>query len=248
MGSNTDRDWVQILVAPVLISVVAAVIAFALNGAQDERQNAREEQRAEIERQIEENRAQDAAVQAYLSQMSKLMTEEDLRTSKLSSEVRTLAHARTMMVISRLDQSRKTEVLRFLEEAQLVQCVGEEQVGGEQVKCVPPYPLKSVGGEQPIIGLDNADLSGVQLVGVRLMYAHLNNTDLSKAHLAHADLNHAGLVGANLRHSDLYNADLTGADLTGADLHFATGITNEELEEKARSLEGAIMPDGSQHP
>ena len=42
-------------------------------------------------------------------------------------------------------------------------------------------------------------------------------------------------------------ANLTGADLSRADLTGAKGITIEELEKQAKSLKGAIMPDGKMY-
>jgi hypothetical protein len=80
-----------------------------------------ENQRAEAERKLAEQRAQDVALQAYLDQMSNLLLEKDLRNSEEDSEVRTLARARTLTVLGRLDPSRKTAVLEFLVEAELVQ-------------------------------------------------------------------------------------------------------------------------------
>jgi hypothetical protein len=41
--------------------------------------------------------------------------------------------------------------------------------------------------------------------------------------------------------------DLREADLRGANLFSAEGITNEELEQQAASLEGATMPDGQKY-
>jgi hypothetical protein len=76
-----------------------------------------ENRRAEAERELAEQRAQDEALQAYLSQMSSLLLDKDLRTSEEDSEVRTLARARTLTVLGRLDPSRKTAVTRFLSEA-----------------------------------------------------------------------------------------------------------------------------------
>jgi uncharacterized protein YjbI with pentapeptide repeats len=55
-------------------------------------------------------------------------------------------------------------------------------------------------------------------------------------------LSEADLSGANLS-----GADLSGADLSGADLSGAQGVTEEELEEQAKTLEGATMPKGSIH-
>jgi hypothetical protein len=41
--------------------------------------------------------------------------------------------------------------------------------------------------------------------------------------------------------------NLSGATLTRADLSNATGITNDELEQQAKSLEGATMPNGQKY-
>jgi hypothetical protein len=65
---------------------------------------------------VENQRAQDAALQAYLDQMSQLLLDEGrpLRQPKEGDEVRTLARARTLTVLPRLDGERKASVVRFL--------------------------------------------------------------------------------------------------------------------------------------
>lgn len=89
-------------------------------------------------------------------------------------------------------------------------------------------------------GLNSADLRG----------CCLNGADLSDADLSRANLNVGDLVGANLRGANLGRAKLVGANLSEADLSQAdlsgTLITQVELE-KAKSLEGAILPDGTKH-
>jgi len=57
----------------------------------------------------------------------------------------------------------------------------------------------------------------------------------------------ADLTGALLSGADLTNADLTGADLSEANLSGARGISDEELEQQAKSLEGATMPNGQKY-
>src|SRR3712207_6681727 len=84
-----------------------------------------EDQRAEAERELAEQRAQDEALQAYLSQIGSLLLEKDLRASEKDSEVRILARARTLTVLGRLDRSHKTAVIQLLVEAGLVQGVEE---------------------------------------------------------------------------------------------------------------------------
>jgi predicted YcjX-like family ATPase len=63
------------------------------------------------------------AMSAYLDQMSSLLLERDLRESEEDSEVRTLARARTLAVLSGLDRRRKTAVMHFLVEEALIQSV-----------------------------------------------------------------------------------------------------------------------------
>jgi uncharacterized protein YjbI with pentapeptide repeats len=85
--------------------------------------------------------------------------------------------------------------------------------------------------------LPNADLSGANLIGANLSDANLFSADLSDANLIGADLSRAVLDNANLSNAVLDNANLGGAD----------GITNEELEQQALSLEGADMPNGQKY-
>jgi ribosomal protein L9 len=91
-----------------------ALVTVVFTWQQDTRQQQIETQRAEAERKLAENRAQDEALQAYLDQMNNLLLEHNLRNSKEYSGVRTLARARTLTVLRRLDPSRKSAVMQFL--------------------------------------------------------------------------------------------------------------------------------------
>jgi len=94
--------------------------------------------------------------------------------------------------------------------------------------------------------LGNANLSAAELIIADLSKALLSKADLRGADLRGADLNLANLSGAYLGGADLSGADLSGADLSGADLSGAKGTTTEQLD-KAKSLQGATMPDGTKH-
>jgi uncharacterized protein YjbI with pentapeptide repeats len=99
--------------------------------------------------------------------------------------------------------------------------------------------------------LRGADLSGVHpsgvnLSGANLSNANLSNVDLSDVDLSAVNLSNANLSNAKLSRANLPGADLSGANLSGVDLSGAKGITDEQLG-KAKTLEGAIMPDGSEH-
>jgi multidrug efflux pump subunit AcrA (membrane-fusion protein) len=130
LGHRTIWDWVNLLILPIVL----AVGGYWFTAEQDARQQRIEDrraqqaqkienQRAKAERKLAQQRAQDEALQAYLDQMGSLLLEKDLRASEEGSEVRTLARARTLTVLGRLDPSRKTAVMQFLLEAELVQRV-----------------------------------------------------------------------------------------------------------------------------
>jgi Pentapeptide repeats (8 copies) len=176
-ADKTLWEWLQLLGA-LAIPVVLAIAGFWFTSQQEARQQRIEDQRAqqaqkienqraEAERELAEQRAQDEALQAYLDQMGSLLLERDLRTSEEDSEVRTLARARTLTVLERLDPSRKKALMQFLVEAELVQ---------------------RVDGREPIISLlgatlSDADLFDANLSGADLSGASLSYTDLSKADL-----------------------------------------------------------------
>lgn len=91
--------------------------------------------------------------------------------------------------------------------------------------------------------LIRADLSGADLSGAKLGRANLSYADLFKANLTNCRLTNADLSHADLSQADLTNADLTRVDLSGAKLVGAK-VSEEQLA-RARSLAGAILPDGS---
>ena len=108
-------------------------------------------------------------MQAYLDQMSTLLLEKNLRSSEEDSEVRTLARARTLTVLRRLDGKRKGSVLKFLSESRLID------------------------EEDPVLYLAGTDLLGASLIGGELRRAYLSGAYLSGAYLIGAHL-----IGTNL--------------------------------------------------
>src|SRR5215218_9643662 len=198
-GDKTFWDWLQLLSA-LAIPVVLAAAGLWFTAQQDARQQNVEDERAKAERKLAEQRAQDEALQAYLNQIGTLLLEKDLRKAQQDSEVRTLARARTLTVLERLDPSRKTAVMQFLNEAQLIQ---------------------RVEGCEPIITLSGANLSGANLLHVNLSGTKLRRADLSAANLNYANLSDADLSGAMLLNADLSEADLSHAILSRAYLRRA---------------------------
>jgi uncharacterized protein YjbI with pentapeptide repeats len=175
--------------------------------------------------------AQDAALRAYLDQMSQLMLQEGPVDEEPGS---TLARARTLTVLPTLNADRKRSVLRFLYEAGLID--SESPV------------VDLTGADLRGADLHAADLSGADLSDVYLSGADLSDADLRNANLNEADLSAAYLFGADLsaaylKNANLGDANLGDANLASANLGGAEGVTKEQLRE-AESLAGATMPDG----
>jgi hypothetical protein len=215
---QTFWDWLKLLIVPAVLAIGGYLFA----------RSERQATEAAAER-----RAQDEALQAYLDQMGQLLLDPDtpLRKSEANSEVRILALAQTLTVLTRLGGNGKARLLQFLYESRLID------------------------RDDPIVALGGADLREADL-----RWAYLSNADLRQARLSQADLRRANLEGANLRggllsEADLHVATLIEADLRGvnwrdtdlrnANLSGAKEVNRWMLKEQIRPKfrEGTTLPD-----
>jgi uncharacterized protein YjbI with pentapeptide repeats len=279
-GDKTVWDWLQLLSA-LAIPVVLAAAGLWFTAQQDARQQkiegqrARqaqniEDQRAEAERDLAKQRAQDEALQAYLGQMSQLLLEQDLRGAKEGSVVRTLARARTIVALQRLDAEHNQSIARFLGESKL------SETDGTTIGLLRGASLENA--DLAGVDLENADLSGAHLREANLKNANLDNAnlegaDVRRVNMKDATLDHANmhnlfafdvnLSGALLLHTNLSgpdtylsnanlsNANLTSANLSDVWLDFAnlsdtSHVTQKQLD-SCKSLEGTTMPNGKKY-
>jgi uncharacterized protein YjbI with pentapeptide repeats len=186
-------EWLKLLIVPAVI----AAGGLWFNRQQRDR-----------EMDIAEQRSQDEALQAYLDQISQLLTDKDrpLHRAQLGDSISMVARARTLTVLASLDGSRKGKVVRFLCEAGLLTV--------KRHKDLAIVPLVSAD-------LRCANLSNAALVRTDLSVTDLSQANLEDAALASANLEHATLRNANLRRSFLPKAYLDCADLRNADLRNA---------------------------
>jgi hypothetical protein len=176
-------DWLKLLVVPAVIA--GGGIWF--NSQQRER-----------ELEIAEQRAQDEALQAYLDGMAQLLTDKErpLHRAQPGDNLSSVARARTLTMLPRLDNGRKRSVLQFLYESGLID------------------------ENRSVLDLRGADL--------RLGY---------QSETAMMDAIHASERRADLSWADLREAYLEKVSLKGANLTWARNITNEQLEQQAKSLQ-----------
>jgi uncharacterized protein YjbI with pentapeptide repeats len=230
LAKRTFWDWLSLLVVPLVL----ALGGYFFTRSENQRtREAADEQRAldrqiadeqrSLDREIAHERRQDDALQAYLDGMSQLLTnkERPLHRAQPGDSLSTLARARTLTVLPRLDGERKARVVQFLYESGLI------------AKRRPVLNLHGADVTEAALilaELRRANLRGANLRGANLSSAILNEAILEEAileeanllytKLRSANLNRANLSDADLR-SDLRDADLRGADLRGADLHGA---------------------------
>ena len=295
--AKTLWDLLQLLIVPVVL----AIAGFWLNQIQKDREQRAADERAETEREIALDNQRETALQEYLDSISELLLHEKLRESEAEDEVRKIARVRTLTVLPRLDPIRKGSVLQFLEECGLIDSgnpiIDLNRADLSRVQLYKPW-LNEVDlhetnlseadlYEADLLGanLSKADLYGAHLVGAilyvnlkeaKLFGADLHRAELGEANLSGADLSEADLHRTSLREADLSGATMRAANLSEADLReanlqgtilnaadlrrakladadlgeatlFRADISSEQLE-KAKSLKGAIMPNGSKHP
>lgn len=270
--TKTLWDWMELLVIPVVL----AVGAFYLNRSERtvERQIAERrikedrqlaEDRANLEREIVTDRQQEAALQAYLDRMADLLLHEKLRTTE-SEEIRDIARIRTLTVLRGLDATRKAMALHFLHEAELISRRNPVvSLKGADLRHAKLKAADLRGADLSYANFYNANLFDADLSGADLNNAvfndailfntNLNGTNLSSTYLNRADLRSSNLVGANLSGAYLDETDLRGSVLSDTDLSEAclagANLAGAKIPKdrliKAKSLEGATMPDGTKH-
>ena len=210
-------DWLRVLAVPVTIGVAVPW----LNWLQKER-----------ELEVEQKRAADEALQAYLDQMSQLLTDRGrpLHRAQPGDSLSTVARARTLTVLQRLDPGGKRSVLEFLYESRLLdqeRAVFELESADLMWAFLPLLKLSGINLSGTV--LVEADLSRVDLSRAILRDAMLNEADVSNTELNEADLSHANLSNTNLNWTFLREASLKYALLFGADLSHAW-LSDADLE------------------
>jgi uncharacterized protein YjbI with pentapeptide repeats len=270
---RTLWDWLDLLIVPAVL----AIGGYLFNRSENRATQA-----------AAERRAQDEALQAYLDNMSDmLITNKDqpsLYDEHPPDSLRTVARARTLTVLARLDGDRKARVVQFLYESDLISTfrpildLSGADLSGVVLRRAILDGVNLQKADFRGANLDFADLREAKLHKADLSGAHvrgtvLHNADLSSAQFEFADLSPARrlwshdppagvspymhhattlsgarLESASLAYANLSHANLVRADLSHANLSDVTGVTQEQLEEQPLTLEGATMPDGSEHP
>ena len=203
-GKKTLWDWLQLLVVPLAL----AMIAFLLNTFEDERDRRRQSVEAARAAALAADRSREDALQGYLDRISDLLLLRKLGASRPGSAVQTVARSLTLTVLRQLDPVRKGLVVRFLDESRLLQL-------DPRRKIVVTATSRSFGAEVPAkVSLRDADLRGVVLDSATLYADDFSEADLRDARLRDAFLAGSSFTDADLRRADFRHADFAGGVVT----------------------------------
>jgi hypothetical protein len=261
-------DWLQLLVVPVVLAVAGFLLS-------DAAQRERDLEVRQSEADFTNSRAQSDALLAYLDQMSSLVVDRRMNSEPPSSDTRMIAQARTLVILASLGRDRKRDPLNLIYELNLINKYSpylnlkKANFAAADLSeitlhdaCLKDADLRRTnlsgadlrGSDLSNVDLRGADLSDAELSDVSLACANLlpyserRPAKLNAVHLANgADPTDIDLNDDRVIRTNLSGANLRGADLSGAYLAGVVGITNEELELQAPSLQGATMPDGQKY-
>lgn len=232
--SKTLWDWLELLAVPAALLLAAYWFTRPRSAAQvtSGRTTGAEQWGGGSEEGWRVSR-----LQTYLDQLTQLILDHNLGGPDEEREVRRIARAQTLTVLSILDGPSKGTLLRFLHEAGLIH---------------GPEPTISLAGadlgraDLTDCDLREADLGGARLVGALLIHTQLAGANLTRADLTRATirqalptakelqlpgramprlqgviLDEAVLEDTNLGEADLSGASMRSARLIGIDLHDA---------------------------
>lgn len=200
--------------------------------------------------QINMDQQREALFLNYTGRISDMLVHNDLLHASASNGYGRLATTLTLETLHQLDPERKALLLRFLYDAKLLDDEYHAiDLHGADLRAGRLAGLYMTDTNLAGVDFSGADLHGINLhiavlVSANFSGANLAGADLGGADLDNADLSNANLTGANLSGANLRNANLSNADLTNANLQGAVGVTAPQLE-KASSLNGTTLPDGS---
>ncbi len=222
--------WERLLLPILGVLLIVSVLWLGIQQNQSSR--ALSDQQRNLALSTAADQQRETILSNYKDKIANLMVQNNLLHAHAADASVLVANAYTLEALRRLDPDRKAALLRFLYQTNLI----------SNDRRIISMREADVRGAH----LANTDLRDTYLIGINLSGADLRGATLSDASFTFANLSNVNLVNADLHACDLHNVNLTGTNLAGANLRDATGL-NEDILSKAKSLAGAVMPDGSVH-
>lgn len=192
--SKTLWDWLQLLIVPLTL----VVIAYLINETQQKRQL-----------ETEQNKKNQDTLDTYFNRMTELLLKENLRISPIDSEVRSVARTLTLTALKHVDGKRKGQIVQFLYEAKLIYKGRDITVINLDHADLTEADLSNLRLGQasfPYCDFSKANLKGAWLKGANLAQSYFYQSNLEEAILDYAGLEYALFPEANLKKAHLWSA------------------------------------------
>jgi len=211
----TVWDWLELLVIPVFIALVAALLGWYQDTGK---------------RRIEADRQKQQMLEDFYDRISELLLDKGLRSSPDDSELRTVARSWSLAVLQRLDPDRKGEALHFLYRSSVIDKGPVLSLNGANLRRSSLHNAVLTGAEMRGAYFNGADMRGANLKRAILVGCDLRRVDLRHAMFEDTDLSFTFLDGADLRGTDLSKANLKGATMKSA-RGWGPTITEDQLDQ-----------------
>ena len=218
-------DWLDLLTLPAVILILGNLfikqrqreLEISRKTKEQEKEIADEVRRKQLVSEEDQRRAK--YLQSYLNHMKELVLNGNLYQSKPGDPVRHIARAITLSVLPSLDSNRKSLILRYLIEGNLIRRDDPlVDLHGADLREIS----FSEGVEKKVLGLRyRFDIPGINLSFVDLRGANISECDLSNSDLSGAFFFQTDLTGTDLAKSDLTKARFDGARIGGVSFNDA---------------------------
>lgn len=271
-SGKTTWDWLDLLGVPLTLAILGYILQQQERNRAEtlkEQERERAEKLSREQREIAANEAKEEILQVYFDRLSTLLVDknilaiaakvyppsekrgDDQPEITITPEERELLdsavdviRARTLSILRRFegDAERKTSVIRFLLEAEVIGKTKLDLSGAD----LSGADLR--GADLRGAKLFNADLRGIKfhrayLCEADLYRANLGEGKFHKANLIKANLGEANLSDADLSHTDLDEAYLWKAVLIKANFSQARNLTDKQLTQAKLCF--TVLPDSS---
>lgn len=250
----------------IILGVFAAIIIAILNEWNQSR-------RKQTEFEINADQQREDILRTYLDDIGKLLMDNNIKRENCyeNSSIIDVAQVKTINALRSLDVRRRESIFQFLRDTGLANFIlksASMDYLDLQLNDLHYFNLshadlsytKFTFTSLRSINLSRANLSKSIFINSYAHQADLSNSFLLEADLSNAIFNAANLSGAilaaaNLKNADFHEANLSDAFLLRANLsgtvfnnaNLSNALVTPEQLSQAKTLKGAIMPDGTIH-
>ncbi|CAF1101567.1 unnamed protein product [Rotaria magnacalcarata] len=243
--SFTVKDGFQFIssmILPLMLGIFTVVITFhQQKAAQEQRLEDRNESRIQREQElyiaVTQNEAQSEALMAryqddvlvaYVKEISDLLKENNGSLTN-NSIIAIIARAKTLNAVRQLDQSRNTQIIRFLYEAR--QLTVTQELSALDFSTAEHHdidfrdlainktklPKISLNG----VFLKNATFIGIEMENVNFSSAEFDNTSFSSTYLFNVIFSYTRFINVNFSSAEFRSVNFSSAELNNGSFHLA---------------------------